>query len=136
MNKENMQKVLDFIQQEHEHYKFDMGDWCEFYSDEDTPCHTAACIGGTCNLLQYAEGIMKPIQTVLEEICERQSVNLSNSIDAREWLEITLDEGNQLFLGDDYKNYQGISREEAIAALKYAIEFGKIDYTAAVEYYS
>lgn len=129
MNKENLLKVADFIEQETVNHKgeisidgniFNMAHWRQSPStgpvlrDKALNCGTAACIGGWAEVLSWEEGCW----------------------DVNEWLGLDLISAKALFYPCTTNSATGliwanISKEHAVAAIRYMVEHNTTNATKA-----
>lgn len=141
MNKENMHKVADAI--ERELVAFNMVNWhTPYFSDS---CGTAACVGGTAELIMLYENLETP---VTESEFFAQSFNSPRMGDEQirrtsEWLGISYWDAFSLFMASsvalrddqtDRFEYVNENRDLVPDALRWMAETGKTNWMEAFEY--
>jgi hypothetical protein len=152
VNRENMLKVADAI--ENETVRFNMavwighqtdheyGDVTGFTSGQKDTCGTACCIGGTADLLRNREMIASGGYS-FHGFGWRDIISDSK---AAEWLGLSLDEANTLFIANEYRTGVSYSSNETAYgyinerrhlvpnALRWMAESGEVSWKKGFEY--
>ena len=115
-NTENINKVIAFLEQEHNRFQFDMDLWTEADS-----CGTTACIGGTCELIMRVEEDGPVDYLSVDKMLDIASSVNYEEMDHQEianWLGIDKDVVYNLFFTGVSMDLIGRDRKRAIEALK------------------
>lgn len=129
MDRNNVARLIDFIEAEPDGFLFDMGNFARGPREDDPPCKTAGCIAGGASILE-GTGLVDRNGQILGEY--------TISPAASRFLDIWKMQGRQLFYGeDDYGQCRPIShitRDEAVETLRRLMDTGEVDWSHSKVY--